>query len=126
MTIFPPPHWDSYQRHRQEIADMLDTRCYTIEWLDVQILNGEAAAVGNDDAVIVVEVKQYPAGAKELHGLVAAGALDDILLLIDQVVSSAKGSGLTFANVTSRPAWAKVLKDRGFEMHQVSLRLELQ
>ena len=122
---FPPPGWAEYRQHRPAIAALLDPRCYTIDWLDVQILNGDARAFGNDTSAIVVAVKQYPAGATELHGLVAAGDLPGILDLIYEAEAWGRSHGLTFACIASRPGWARVLKDRGYAMHQTTLLKEL-
>lgn len=124
-VIFPPPAWNEYQRHRDEIRGLLDPRCHRIEWLDVRILNGDALAFGNDRAVIVVEVRQYPAGATELHGLVAAGDLSEILPLIDQAEAWGRSTGVTFASIASRPGWGRVLKDRDYSVYQVTLRKDL-
>lgn len=123
--IFPPDGWQSYQRHRAEIAELLDSRCYSIEWLDCEVLNGRIRLIGDDRAVIAFEVKQYPAGARELHGMVAAGDLAAILELIGQAEQWARGQGIAFASIASRPGWAKLLKGRGYEPHQVEIRKEL-
>lgn len=124
-VIFPPAAWGEYRRHREEIRALLDPRCHRIEWLDVRILNGDALAFGNADAVIVVEVKRYPAGATELHGLVAAGELDAILPLIEQAEQWGRQSEITFASIASRPAWSRVLKDKGYSVYQTTLRKDL-
>ena len=121
----PLQAWDEYLRHRDEIADLLDPRCYSIEWLDAELTSGHAKAFGNDTAVIVVAVRIYPAGASELHGLVAAGSLDGILELIDEAEGWAAALGITFACIASRPGWARVLKSRGWQTHQVELRKDL-
>lgn len=126
VTEFPPQAWGAYQRHRDEIAGLLDPRCYDIAWLDNQLLQGRALAFGNDAAVIVVEVKAYPAGATELHGLVAAGALEAILDLIEQAEEWGMVHGLTFACIASRPGWARVLRDQGYAVHQTELRKDLR
>lgn len=124
--MFPPQAWDAYQRHRSEIAELIDTRCFTIDWLDLELVNQRALAFGRDDAVIVVTVKVYPAGAVELHGLVAAGALDGILTLIEEAESWGRAHGCTFACIASRPGWQRVLRGRGYEPHQIELRKELR
>lgn len=111
--------------HRPEVGKAIDERCYSLDWLDVQILNDQARIFGADKAVIVITVKQYPAGATELHGLVAAGELDSILPLIDEATAWAKDSGITFACIASRPAWKRVLETRGFQLYQMELRKEL-
>lgn len=123
--MYPPEHWDAYQSRRSEIAQVLDQRCHTIDWMDVQILNNHARVFASDDAVIVVTVKQYPAGATELHGLCAAGSLRAILPLIEQAESWARDAGITFACIASRPGWERVLKNRGFTLYQVELRKDL-
>ncbi|MBO9624169.1 MAG: hypothetical protein J7500_15785 [Sphingomonas sp.] len=125
MTGFPPQAWDHYQRHRDEIAGLLDPRCYHIDWLDNELLNTRALAFGSDSAVIVVALRAYPAGATELHGLVAAGELSGILELIDQAEEWGRAHGITFAGIASRPGWARVLKARGYETYQTELRKEL-
>lgn len=117
--------WVEYYRHRNEISEMLDPRCYSIDWLDGQLLAGDALAFGNEQAVIVVCVKRYPAGAKELHGLVAAGDLAAILVLIEQAEQWARSIGVDFACVSSRPGWRRVLKPRGYSVNRVELRKDL-
>lgn len=117
--------WVEYYRHRNEIADLLDPRCHSIDWLDGELAADNALAFGNETAVIVVTVKQYPAGATELHGLVAAGDLGGILALIEQAEQWGQNAGLTFACIASRPGWARVLKPRGYSVNQVELRKDL-
>lgn len=117
--------WDEYLDRRDAIAAMLDPRCYSIDWLDGMILAGNARVFASPDAVIIVTVKQYPAGATELHGLVAAGELNAILPLIKQAEDWARSVGVTFACIASRPGWSRVLKDRGYSLYQTELRKDL-
>lgn len=125
MTEFPPQAWDHYHRHRSEIEGLLDARCYSIDWLDVELLNKRALAFGRPDAVIVIALKLYPMGAVELHGLVAAGGLEGILALIEEAEDWGRAHGCTFACISSRQGWQRVLKDRGYEPFQVELRKDL-
>lgn len=125
MITFPPPFWSEYHRHREEIADMLDQRCHTIEWLDTQLLSGDVLAFGNATSVIIITVKAYPAGATELHGLAAAGELDGILALIEEAEKWGARAGITFACISSRPAWARVLKNKGYAVKRVELAKDL-
>ena len=123
MTI--PPGWTGYVRHREEIAALLDPRCYSIGWIDRELLDGRVHALASEDAVIVFEVRTYPEGAKELHGLVAAGKLAAILPLIGEAERWGKGQGCAFACIASREGWRKVLEEYGYEVHQVELRKDL-
>lgn len=126
MREFPPRAWSEYQARRSEIAQLLDPRCYSIEWLDNELLNSRALAFGSDTAVIVVALRLYPAGASELHGLVAAGDLGGVVDLIEQAEEWGRAHGLTFACISSRPGWARVLKAKGWQTHQIELRKELR
>lgn len=123
--MYPPEGWSEYQSRRSEIESAMDPRCHTLDWLDVQILNDQARVFASDDAIIVVAVKQYPAGATELHGLVAAGSVRSILPLIEQAENWARDSGITFACIASRPGWERVLKTRKYSVYQVELRKDL-
>lgn len=123
--IFPPPCWAEYKTHRDEIASLLDPRCHTIDWLDTQLLSGDALAFANATSVIIITVKAYPAGATELHGLVAAGELAGILALIDAAEEWGAKAGITFAVISSRPAWSRVLKNKGYAVKRVELAKDL-
>lgn len=125
MITFPPPFWDAYKRHRDDISAMLDRRCHTIEWVDTQLLSGDMRAFANDEAVILVCIKLYPAGAMELHGMAAAGGLDAIVALIDEAEEWARGMGVDFTCISSRPAWSRILKAKGYDVKRVELVKDL-
>jgi hypothetical protein len=125
MIQYPPQAWEEYRARRDDIAGILDPRCYTIDWLDLQILNGDALVFGSNDAVIIITVKQYPAGATELHGLAATGDLEAILPLIEQAEDWARSKGVTFACISSRPGWVRVLKSNGYSVTNTELRKDL-
>ena len=127
MTIrmFPPDGWERYRERRQAIAELLDPRCYSIDWLDLRILDGAARVFANDEAVIVTELREYPSGAREIHGLVAAGDLAAILTLIDQAEAWGREQELDFATIASREGWQRVLSSRGYAPHQIELRKDL-
>jgi hypothetical protein len=115
----------AYLRHRDEIAGLLDPRMYTIAWLDREITLGRAMVMGSDSAVIVFELKHYPTGATDIHGLVAAGELAAIKGLIEQAENFGRDQGCIGAQISSREGWAKVLKAEGYAVHQVTIRKEL-
>lgn len=115
----------SYVQHRDALAAMLDPRLYTIEWLDEQIASGKFTLWANDNAVLITELRTYPAGAREIHAMTAAGSLESISELRERAEQWARGVGVEFASAASRPGWARVLERFGYEIHQVEVRKEL-
>ena len=116
---------EAYYRHRDEILTMLDERFWPREWLEAQIASGGIGLLANDGAVIGFEVRTYPGGATELHGMFAAGDLPAILELIEQICARAAAQGLTIAAIESRSGWEKALKTRGFVRDKVRIVKEL-
>jgi hypothetical protein len=115
----------SYAKFRPDIAELLDLRFYSIEWLDQGIAGGSATVFGNDDACIVVEMKRYPAGGVEVHGLVAAGKMSAILKLIEQAEEWGRRKGAIVATIASREGWSRVLESKGYRPFQTTVRKEL-
>ena len=113
---------EAYFRHRDEIAALLDPALYTIEWVDLQVASGRVQAIGNDRAVILVEIKEYPAGGLEVHGMAAAGDLDAILPLIEQAENWGRSLGCVYGSIASREGWARVMAPHGYEVTQVTIR----
>lgn len=115
--------WQQYLKYRDEIESLLDPRLYTIKWLDEQIWLGAYQLFTNENAAIVTEVKGYPTGASEIHGIVAAGDLPAILELIKQAEKWGREQGCILASISSREGWTRVLKD--YRVHQVYIVKEL-
>lgn len=116
----------AYLRHRAEILSILDERKWPHWWLENEISEGRIALLSNDTAIIGVERKVYPGGYEELHGMFAAGDMNGVLELIDQAVEAAKLQGLDGASIASKPAWARILKSRGFVPDQLTITRELR
>ena len=114
---------DPYLRHRSALASVLDPLLYNVEWLDCQVWSGRLKQWGNDDAIILVEVKRYPTGAREIHGMIAAGDLGAIKALIVEAEDWARTQGIQFASISSREGWGRVLPD--YSPHQVTIRKAL-
>lgn len=117
---------DDYLRWREEIAKALDPAFYPIDWLDEQVLQERALAIASDTACIVIEIRTYPGGAREVHGLVAAGEPQEIvehLIPLAEAFGAERGCG--WGCVASRTAWTKLLAPSGYRVHQVTLRKEL-
>lgn len=121
-----PPDWDDYLQFRAAFASVMDQRLYTPEWLDGEVWSGRAKFWRTADAAIVTEIRTYPTGAHDIHGIVAAGDLSEIInILIPAAEMWAKAVGCIGAIIESREGWARVLKERGYEPHRVAVRKEL-
>lgn len=117
---------DAYLHFRDGFASILDPRFYTIEWLDGQIWAGLARVWATSDACILVEVKTYPTGATEIHGLAAVGNMDSIIKqLIPQAEAWGRSIGCVSASIASRSGWVRALKSSGYELHQCEIRKDL-
>lgn len=115
--------WIGYLRWRPAFAAAMDARLHTPEWLDARILAGSAQFWRSEHAAAVTEIRNYPAGAYDVHGLVAAG---DIAEVRDQIIPRVEAWGRSIGAlgivVESRPGWARALRSRGFEPHQLAVR----
>lgn len=111
-----------YLAFRDEIV-ALDPERYPAEFIDRQVLEGAWRCWGCHEAAILAEIKTYPSGFKELHGIAAAGELRAIVGLIRLAEEWARGQGCARAVIESRPGWAKALPE--YEPHQYSVRKEL-
>lgn len=116
----------AFGSHRDLIIAAIDTRLYSIDYLDTLIRNGTAQVRTTDRAAIAFASKHYPTGCRDVHGLVAAGDLRDIVeTLIPQAEAWGRANGCSGALIESRPGWARILKHHGYEPHQLAVRKEL-
>lgn len=123
MTI---PNWAAYVHFRPQFAEALDPAFYPIDYLDALILSGRARLWIGAHAAIVAEIKEYPGGARVVHGLVAAGRMEEIVdRLIPEAEAWGKAAGCTHAIIESRSGWMRALKPHGYEPHQVAVRKQL-
>lgn len=117
---------EDYLRWREEITKALDPAFYPIDWLDEQILQQRALIIAVDDGCVVIEIRNYPGGAREVHGLVAAGNIKTIVdVVIPAVEAFGREHGCRWACCESKAAWSRLLKPSGYQTFQVTLRKEL-
>lgn len=115
-----------YLKWRPAFLEAIDERLYPTVWLDSLVTSGAAQLWLSDNAAALTEVRTYPSGATELHGLVAAGDIGEVRdQLIPVAEAWARSIGCTGFTIESRPGWAKLLKAHGFEPHQLAVRKEL-
>lgn len=125
------PEWGGYLRFRGQFLRLLDPHCYTIEWLDQQVLSGTFRPFIGERGAILTSIKIYPTRARELHGEGAAielpGGLEEVEdVLIPLAEDYGRMMGCQWAEIASRLVWAKRLKSRGYEQYQLSIRKDLQ
>jgi hypothetical protein len=120
------PDWKAYLAYRDKFKEVTDERYYPIEWLDERIVTGIARFMCSENAAIIAEIRLYPGGARDVHGLVAAGDKDEIVnILIPQAEEWGRQNACVAGVVESRPGWARALKPSGYEVSQVTVRKEL-
>jgi hypothetical protein len=117
-----PTDREAYLHFRPGFAKAMDGRLYNIEYLDGIVESGAALIWWTWDSAIIAEIKEYPTGAKVVHGLVATGHLEEIVNdLIPAAEQFGREIGCIGAIIESREGWAKVLKNKGYGAHQVAL-----
>lgn len=118
--------WAAYCEFRPAFAEVMDERYHTLKWLDEQVLSGKVRFWASENAAVITEVRDYPTGAKDIHALIAAGDLDEIIAEITPRAEEwAREQGCLAAQVESREGWARALRPSGYMTHQVIVRKEL-
>lgn len=118
--------WTGYLRFRDAFKEAVDERYWPMEWLDERLLTGRARFMRSANAAIVVELRHFPGGALDVHGLIAAGDKNEIVNeLIPQAEEWGRQNGCLAGVVESREGWARALKPHGYSISQVTVRKEL-
>lgn len=119
--------WSAYRAWRPAFAAAMDLRLHNLEWLDARILAGAARFWRSANAAAVTEIRTYPTGAYDVHGLVAAGDVGEVRdLIIPRVEAWSRTIGAHAMIIESRPGWARVLRNAGFSPHQLAVRKALR
>lgn len=111
----------NYAHWRGRFLEAVDQDLHPAWWIDNNVADGTWRFWGNDDAAILVELKQYPSGALEVHGLVAAGEVSAIKALIPLAEEYGRDCGATRASIASTPAWSRLMRDEGYQIEQVTI-----
>jgi hypothetical protein len=106
---------------RDEFA-AIDPDRFPIEYIEGRVASGDWRVWSTDRAAIIAEIKIYPTGEKEVHGIAAAGELAEIVALIPHAEQWGRDEGCSRAVIESRPGWARL---PGYVLHQVSVRKDL-
>lgn len=110
--------------HHREAFGALDPLRYPVEAIDARVKAQTWRCWGNESAAILAEVKTYPSGVREVHGVAAAGDLQAIIELIPLAEEWGREHGCVRAVIESRPGWERALPEE-WELHQVAMRKEL-
>lgn len=118
--------WAEYLRFRDAFREMLDESFYPISWLDGEIAQGRVVLLCQEDSAILISVKVYPSGVKELVGEAATGKREMIIsTLIPLAEQFGREIGCAFANISSRQGWDRVMREHGYSRHQTTIRKAL-
>lgn len=113
----------AYLDFREDFA-ALDPDRYPVDYIDHQVASGAWRCWGNAHAAILAEIKTYPSGLREVHGVAAAGDLQAIIELIPLAEEWGREQGCVRAVIESRPGWERALP-KEWELHQVAMRKDL-
>lgn len=116
---------NDYARFRNRLAEAIDGRLFSIEYLDWLIDTGQAQLWHDGHSAIVASIRQYPTGALVVTGLCACGKLKNIRKLIPLAEQWGRENGCVMALIESRVGWGPVLKEDGYEPHQLAVAKEL-
>lgn len=120
MTAAP-----DYLTFRDRFREAMDPAFFNIGHLDNLIASGAAFYFANATAAIVVEIKDYPGGARVVCGLIAAGELEGIKTLIERAEDWGRANHCTHGMIESRPGWERLMKPSGYRPFQVSIVKDL-
>jgi hypothetical protein len=115
----------TYALWRDRLLEGVDEALYPAAWLDLMVGNGTFRCWASDDAAIIAAIKNYPSGAREVHGMVAAGDIDAIKSLVPFAEQWGREHGATRATIASHPAWSRLMRNAGYEPEQLQITKEL-
>ena len=123
MTV--DPLLSQWARFRDEFASSLTDGFWTIEDLEQRIAHRRAFFFPGAAAAVVGQIEVYPGGQKVFQFLWAVGELPEIVRMVPGVEAVARMMGCTGMLVEGRQAWARVLKELGYDLWSVTLFKEL-
>jgi hypothetical protein len=121
-----PLQWCDYLPWRTTFEKALDPRFYRIEHLDERINSNSVRIFACPEAALIVELRHYPTGRFDGHVLIAAGSPEQVVAVLrPRAEAWLRDIGAMGAIVESRAGWARLLKQHGYESHQLAVRKEL-
>lgn len=115
---------NEYLDWRDRLAAANNPKFLPIEYIDERLAEGKAFFIATTEAAMVLELLQYPGGAKVVSVIAAAGNKDEILgRLGERAMEFGRSLGCDHAMVPGRAGWARLRPD--FFHYQTVLVKEL-
>lgn len=113
LVSFSPLEVENEYRHwRDRLAEANNPKFIPIAYIDQRLLEGKAYFLATTEAAMVVEIVQYPGGAKVVSVIAAAGDKDELLgPLAEEAVALGWSAGCDHAMVPGRVGWRRELPD---------------
>lgn len=114
---------NDYLRFRDRFKELIDQdRMYTIEQLDLSLMQGHSQFWSAGDSAMVTGIVQYEGADKIGQVDWAVGDLDEIMAGLMPIAESFLWrAGCTKIMFEGRPGWKRVLKNYGYKDHSITL-----
>lgn len=114
---------NDYLRFRDRFRELLEEdRMYSIEQLDLSLLQGHSQFWCHGESAIVTEMVEYEGGDRIGQVEWAVGDLDEILSdLMPRAEAYLWAQGAKRIMFEGRPGWKRVLRQHGFRDYSVTL-----
>lgn len=112
--------FDAYLPFREAFVALSPDK-FPPDYIDAQVWAGFWQCWSDGRAAILAEIKTYPSGLKEVHGLAAAGDLENIVALIPYAEAYGRKAGASLASIESAPGWARIMEKHGYATDQVRI-----
>lgn len=115
---------NEYEDWRDRLAEANNPKFIPITYIDELLTNGKAFFLATTEAAMVVELLEYPGGAKAVSVLAAAGDMDEIIgPLGEEAIALGWSVGCDHAMIPGRVGWQRKRPD--FFHYQTILVKEL-
>jgi hypothetical protein len=115
---------NAYEDWRDRLAKANNPRFIPITHIDQRLIDGTAFFLATTEAAMVLELVEYPGGARVVNVIAAAGDMDEITgRLGERAMEFGREAGCDMAMVPGRDGWRRKRPD--FQHYQTILVKEL-
>lgn len=115
------PLLSQWARFRDLFATAMEDGFWTIEDLEQRIAHRRAFFFPGRDAAMVAQIEGYPGGERVFQVLWAVGDVPELVGMAPGVEAMGRMMGCSGMLIEGRPAWARVLRDHGYDLWSVTL-----